>query len=118
MVVQLFAERVKEGRNRKGPGITGTFLIAKRKTLRLWRMQIVVHALERGVQRGSERVDGGDDRDGDAGGDQTVFDRGRAGLILHKTGNEILHDSLHVFTWLSNCTGPNGVLSTVTMAPP
>jgi hypothetical protein len=43
------------------------------------------------AQLGADAVDGSDDRDRDAGGDQTVFDGGGAGLILHETQNEILH---------------------------
>src|SRR4051812_26778730 len=37
------------------------------------------------AEGGAHAVDRGDDRDGNAGGDQAVFDGGGAGLILHET---------------------------------
>src|SRR6516165_7562794 len=43
------------------------------------------------VQRGAQAVDGGDDRERNAGRDQAVFDRGGARLVLHETSNQVLH---------------------------
>jgi hypothetical protein len=64
----------------------------------------------------AEAVNNGNDRNGDTSGDQTVFDGGRAGFVLHKAGNEVLHIKLHVCTWLVELTfGLAGVLSTVTV---
>jgi hypothetical protein len=42
---------------------------------------------ELAVERAAERVHNGDDRNGNASGDQTVFDSGRTGLILQKRNN-------------------------------
>jgi hypothetical protein len=44
-----------------------------------------------GVQIGTEAVDHGDDREGDAGGDQRVFDGGSAGLVLQEAGKDFGH---------------------------
>lgn len=49
---------------------------------------------ELGVQLGANRGEDRDADNGDQGGDQTVFDRGRAGLIFDETGNKRLHDML------------------------
>src|SRR5688500_9383634 len=38
-----------------------------------------------GIQRGTDRLHGGDDRHGDASRDQTIFNGRRAGLVLQKT---------------------------------
>ena len=46
---------------------------------------------ELGVQGGTKAVDRGDNRQRNAGGNQAVFNRGRAGLILHETRNKVLH---------------------------
>src|SRR6267154_3977613 len=46
---------------------------------------------ELGVQVGAEAVDHSDDRERNAGGNQAVFDRGGAGLVLHETRNQVLH---------------------------
>ena len=46
---------------------------------------------ELGLQVAAEAVDDGDNGKRDAGSDQAVFDRGGAGLVLHKTSKQILH---------------------------
>src|ERR1700685_1168754 len=43
------------------------------------------------LQVGAEALDDGDDRNRDAGGDETVFDGGRGRFILEKGKCEILH---------------------------
>jgi len=42
---------------------------------------------EVGLQLSTDAIDGGDDRDGDTGRDQCVFDGGGAGLISPKSAN-------------------------------
>ena len=57
------------------------------------------------IQLGAKAVDHGDDRNGNAGGDQTVFDGGRARLILHKREKRVFISwLLKVHTWLSELT--------------
>ena len=53
---------------------------AARFGLRLLR-QIRLDRSELGGQLGSHAVDGRNDHDGDAGGDQAVFDRGGTGFV-------------------------------------
>src|SRR3954471_19459359 len=66
-------------------------------------------------QLGADALNCGDDRNRDAGGNEAVFDGGSAGLVLHKTRNEILHKITPVYTWLIELMfGLAGVLSTVT----
>jgi hypothetical protein len=49
-----------------------------------WLFKRGLHARERGIQARSEACDDGDNGDGDAGGDECVFDSGRAGFIAQK----------------------------------
>ena len=73
--------------------------------------------LERGLDAGESRVQARadalhdrDDRNRNAGGDETVLDGGRARLVLHKL-HQILHvQLLRVHTWLSE-RGPGAVIS-------
>src|SRR3954452_2480464 len=55
---------------------------------------------EGGVQLAAEAVDDRDDGQRNAGRDQSIFDRGGAGLILRETRKKGLHRVLHVYTWL------------------
>lgn len=53
---------------------------------------------ERSAQRRAETVDGRDDGDGNAGRDQTVFDRGGTGFVLQEAGNKLFHcDPAQIF---------------------
>ena len=54
-------------------------------------LQRAVDAAELGVQVAADAVDDGDNGERNAGGDEAVFDGGGAGLVLHKTRNQILH---------------------------
>jgi len=47
-------------------------------------LQLGRDAVELGIEAGADRIDGGDDHDRNAGGNQAVFNRGSAGLILQK----------------------------------
>jgi len=49
-------------------------------------------ARERCVQTGSEVCDSDDDRDGNAGGDESVLDRGGAGFVASKSSNDSCHE--------------------------
>ena len=51
----------------------------------------VLHAAERRVQLAAKALHDRDDRDRDAGGDQSILDGGRARLVLDETRNEGLH---------------------------
>src|SRR5438552_3844728 len=53
-----------------------------------------LHAGEGGVELRAEALDNGNDRNGDAGGNQAIFNGGRARLVLHKTPNQVAHDLL------------------------
>src|SRR5439155_14687676 len=64
--------------NDKGPGNAGAF---KTPTLTLRLLERGRNLVEVGRQLAADAVDGGDDRDRDASGNQTVFDGGGAGLI-------------------------------------
>src|ERR1700686_4134677 len=98
----------------KAPDCPGPLMLVRARLL-----QRGIDRGELGIQAGAEAVDDGDDRERNAGGNQTVFDGGGAGLILHETRNQVLHRGLHVDTWLVELTfGLAGVLSTVTMAHP
>src|SRR3954451_9335801 len=101
----------KRCQNNKGPGSPGPLVPGRRSRL----FQRAVDRRELGVQGAAEGVDDGDDGERDAGRDQSVFDGGGAGLILHETRNKVLHRGLHVYTWLRTQGGLSGVLSTVTM---
>ena len=54
-------------------------------------LQRVVDVCELRVEVGAEAVDDNDNDNGNAGGDQSVFDSGGAGLILHETRKKIRH---------------------------
>src|SRR5256885_10318542 len=71
--------------NDKGPGLPGPLKLTLNRRL----LQRVRDRNEVAVQLAAEAVDGGDDRDCDAGGDQAVFDGGGAGPILHETRKRI-----------------------------
>ena len=51
------------------------------------------------VQVGAHARDGGDDRNRDEAGEEAVFNGRNASLVLHKTGNNILHR----FSSLGSC---------------
>src|SRR5580704_11751532 len=46
------------------------------------------------LQVGAEALNDGDDRNRDAGGDETIFDGGRGRFVLEKGKREILHGKL------------------------
>jgi hypothetical protein len=46
--------------------------------------------IELGIKRAADRIDGGNDHNRDAGGDQAVFDSGSTRLIIQK-GNDLTH---------------------------
>ena len=46
------------------------------------------------LQIGAEALDDGDDRNRDAGGDETIFDGGRRRFVPEKRKYEILHGKL------------------------
>ena len=74
-----------QGRRRFGRRFDREFgLLAGRRQLR-------THDVESGVQLRAEGHHRGDDGHRDAGGDQTVFDGGRAGFVVYKPLNELLH---------------------------
>src|SRR5690349_2799325 len=75
------------GRKNKGPGKPGPLTLSRNRRL----LERVGDRVEVRRQLGADALNGGDDRDRDAGGNQAVFDGGGAGLILHETRNEILH---------------------------
>ena len=52
------------------------------------------NAAEGVLQVGAEALNDGDDRNRDAGGDQTIFDGGRSRFVLEKGKREILHGKL------------------------
>jgi len=47
--------------------------------------------VERPVEAGAHQVNSGNDHDRNTAGDQSVLNRGCAGLILHETRNDIRH---------------------------
>ena len=65
-----------------------------RRFFRLRLFQLRRNAGEAGVQLGADTVDNGDNRNGDASGDQAILDSRGARLVLHKTRNEGLHDEM------------------------
>src|SRR3954464_7783573 len=100
-------------RNNKGPVMIRGLRAREQRSL-----QFGVQRREISFQGAAEALHDRDDRERDAGGDQSVFDGGGAGLILHETRNKILHRWLHVYTLLRTLRGLAGVLCTVTMPPP
>ena len=61
---------------------------------------VVARLLERVLDEGrtelrAQSLHDGDDRDRDAGGDEAIFDGGRARLVLHEALHEIDHFCLH-----------------------
>src|SRR2546429_450049 len=68
-------------------------------------LERVLHRLERAAQVGADVLHDGDDGNGDAGGDEAIFDGGGARLVLHETRNEGLH------SWLLRST--RGCLSLI-----
>ena len=48
-------------------------------------------AAEACIQLGADAVDGSDNHNRDAGGDQAIFDGRRSGLILPKAGKKMRH---------------------------
>jgi hypothetical protein len=61
---------------------------------RLPLFQRRVYRSEFGVERGADPVDGGKDHDAEADGNQAIFDRGRAGLIVQESRNQPTHSKL------------------------
>src|SRR5215813_12720139 len=76
---------------RKAPGTPGAFCKLRSQHFRL--LERGVDRGELGVQVGAEAIDDRDDRQRNAGGNEAVFDRGGAGLVLHETGKQVLHNS-------------------------
>src|SRR5260370_565408 len=96
-------------RKRQRPRITEASAVLSRYRL----LQFGRDELEFGIEGGADTVDGNDDHDRNAGGDQTVFDGGGAGFILHETRNEVLHRvKLHVHVLAELTLGLAGVLRT------
>ena len=94
---------------RERPRITEAFAMLSRYRL----FQIGRDELELGIEGGADTVDGNDDHDRNTGGDQAVFDGGRAGFILHETRNKVLHRvKLHVHVLAELTLGLAGVLRT------
>ena len=58
----------------------------------LYAVETGLDRRKRGLERRADLADDGDDGNADEGGDQAVFDRGCAGLTLHETGENVLHD--------------------------
>src|SRR5262249_8022890 len=54
-------------------------------------LQAVLHAAERGIQLRTDVLHDGNNGDGDAGGDQAIFNGGRARLVTREALNEGLH---------------------------
>ena len=52
-----------------------------------------LEVVEQGVQAVPQVLQADDDADGDDGGDEAIFDGGRTGLVLHKAGENSLHDN-------------------------
>jgi len=50
-------------------------------------LELSRNARELGIERCADRIDGCDDHDRNAGGDQTIFNRGRARLVPEKREN-------------------------------
>src|ERR1043166_3942324 len=82
--------RARGLKKKKAPACRGLFASYARNTRLLER---VVDRGELAVQVATEAVDDRDDRQRNAGCNQAVFDRGGAGLILHETGKQVLHNS-------------------------
>ena len=59
-----------------------------------WLFKRGLHACERGIEARSEPCDDGDNGNGDAGGDESVFDSGRAGFVAQKVQNRSRHRRL------------------------
>src|SRR6266478_5533546 len=80
-------------RKRQRPRIAGASAVLSRYCL----FQLGRDEPELRIEGGADTVDGNDDHDRNTGGDQAVFDGGRAGFILHETRNKVLHRiKLHV----------------------
>src|SRR3954463_13117424 len=79
---------------KRAPSRTGLFEFAIRTAL----LEAARDRGELGVQRGAQVIDDSDDRQRNAGGDQTVFNSGGAGFIFRKTRNEVLHKELQMST--------------------
>jgi hypothetical protein len=52
--------------------------------------ELLGNVIELGIKRAADRIDGGNDHNRDAGGDQAVFDSGSTRLIIQK-GNDLTH---------------------------
>ena len=102
------------GTMKKGPGDPGPFVPSGSSRL----LERAVDRSELGVQSGAEAVDGGNDRERNAGGNQAVFDGGGTRLVLYETSDQVLHWLLHVHVAVELMSCLAGVLSTVTMASP
>ena len=70
--------------SKKKPPIDGGFKCIRP---RVELLQLRRDGIELGIEVGADRVDGGDDHDRNAGGDQAVFDGGGPRLIFQKRKN-------------------------------
>jgi hypothetical protein len=57
------------------------------------RGDLGLEVVEHRVQAVPQVLQADDDADGDDGGDEAIFDGGRTGLVLHKAGENSLHDN-------------------------
>jgi hypothetical protein len=74
--------RLPNGRSRRVTGGLNQFSL--RSELATATLKLVPDGGERGIELGADRLDGGDDHDRNAGGDQAVLDRSGTRLVLQK----------------------------------
>jgi hypothetical protein len=90
---RLIREEVRglcAARKRKEAAECGGLLSSQPPNFRLF--QLGGDAAEAGIQLGADAVDGGDDGNRDARGDQAVFNGRRSRLILQKPGEKLRHE--------------------------
>jgi hypothetical protein len=56
-------------------------------------LKLGLDARERAVELGAQTIDHGDDRDRNAGGNQTIFDGGSARVVFQET-NKLVHHTV------------------------
>src|SRR5207302_4526526 len=92
----FYIQRPYRARKQKRPRIAGPLMPYANSRL----FQRGVDRVEVGAQLRAEAVDGGNDGQRNAGGNQAVFDGGGAGLVLHETRDKVLHQTNSMYTWL------------------